>query len=87
MRLSLEKQNKTFLLWTLCSILLCLFLFTGEGSSRKDFSGGPVLELTLVDQAGLELTEICLLLPPECRDQRRVPPLLVYFVMLQIVFQ
>ena len=25
----------------------------------------PVLELALIDQAGLELTEICLLLPPE----------------------
>ena len=28
----------------------------------------PVLELALVDQAGLELTEICLSLPPECWD-------------------
>ena len=28
----------------------------------------PVLELALVDQAGLELTEIHLLLPPECWD-------------------
>ena len=26
----------------------------------------PILELALVDQAGLELTEICLSLPPEC---------------------
>ena len=28
----------------------------------------PVLELALVDQSGLELTEICLPLPPECWD-------------------
>ena len=28
----------------------------------------PVLELALVDQACLELTEICLPLPPECWD-------------------
>ena len=28
----------------------------------------PVLELVLVDQAGLELTEICPTLPPECWD-------------------
>ena len=28
----------------------------------------PILELALVDQAGLELTEICLLLPPQCWD-------------------
>ncbi|CAO2637206.1 hypothetical protein LEMLEM_LOCUS23876, partial [Lemmus lemmus] len=28
----------------------------------------PVLELALVDQVGLELTEIRLLLPPECWD-------------------
>ncbi|KAH0517543.1 Cullin-4B [Microtus ochrogaster] len=29
-----------------------------------------VLEFTLVDQIGLQLTEICLILPPECWDQR-----------------
>ncbi|KAM7319942.1 hypothetical protein ACRRTK_020385 [Alexandromys fortis] len=29
---------------------------------------GAVLELALVDQAGLELTEIHLPLPPECWD-------------------
>ena len=28
----------------------------------------PVLELTLVDQASLELTEILLPLPPQCGD-------------------
>ena len=28
----------------------------------------PVLELALLDQAGLELTEICLLLSLECWD-------------------
>ena len=28
----------------------------------------PVLELVVVDQAGLELTEILLSLPPECWD-------------------
>ena len=28
----------------------------------------PVLELALVDQVGLELTEICLPLPPQCWD-------------------
>ncbi|EGV95667.1 hypothetical protein I79_001264 [Cricetulus griseus] len=28
----------------------------------------PVLELALVDQAGFKLTEILLLLPPECWD-------------------
>ena len=38
--------------------------------SRQGFSVGlePVLELALVDQAGLELTEIRLPLPPECWD-------------------
>ena len=37
---------------------------------RQGFSVAlePVLELALVDQAGLELTEICLPLPPECWD-------------------
>ena len=37
---------------------------------RQGFSVAlvPVLELALVDQAGLELTEIHLPLPPECWD-------------------
>ena len=37
---------------------------------RQGFSEAlePVLELGLVDQAGLELTKILLLLPPECWD-------------------
>ena len=34
------------------------------------------VELALVDQADLDLTEICLCLPPRCWDLRRVPPLL-----------
>ena len=39
-----------------------------HGSLRQDFSVAlvPVLELALVDQAVLELIEICLPLPPEC---------------------
>ena len=43
----------------LCFVLLCF--------SRQDFSLAlePVLELAIVDQAGLELIEICLPLPPE----------------------
>ena len=43
------------------------FLF---GFSRQGFSVAllPVLELALVDQAGHELTEIPLPLPPECWD-------------------
>ena len=38
--------------------------------SRQGFSVAlePVLELALVDQAGLELTEIRVPLPPECWD-------------------
>ena len=37
---------------------------------RQGFSEAleSVLELVLVDQAGLELTETCLPLPPECLD-------------------
>ena len=40
------------------------------GFSRQGFSVvlEPVLELTLVDQAGLELTEIRLPLPLKCWD-------------------
>ena len=42
------------------------FFFYFLGFSRQGFSVLAVLELALVDQAALELTEICLLLPPEC---------------------
>ena len=40
------------------------------GFSRQGFSVAlePVLELVLVDQAGIEFTEIRLPLPPECWD-------------------
>lgn len=34
----------------------------------------PVLELALVEQAGPKLTNICLPLPTECWNERRVPP-------------
>ena len=52
----------TFLLW-----LLAEYLFFG-GFSRQGFSVVlvPVPELALVDQAGLELTEIRLSLLPKC---------------------
>ncbi|EGV96176.1 hypothetical protein I79_005859 [Cricetulus griseus] len=48
--------------------LFCFVLFFGF--SRQGFSVAleAVLELALVDQAGLELTEIRLPLPPECWD-------------------
>ena len=44
------------------------FSFFSFGFSRQGFSVAsvPVLELALVDQAGLELPEIHLPLPPEC---------------------
>ena len=46
---------------------LILFFF---GFSRQGFSVAlePVLELALIDQAGLKLTEICLSLPPDGWD-------------------
>ena len=47
----------------LCSV--CLFVCLKQGFS---VALEPVLELALVDQAGLEHTEICLPLPPECWD-------------------
>ena len=55
--------------------LICLFVYLFVCVSRQSFSVAlePVLELALVDQAGLELTEIYLSLPPKCWDQRRVP--------------
>ena len=47
----------------------------------------PVLELALVEQAGLKLTEIRLPLPLKCWDLRRAPPppsLLVRFYLLVV---
>ena len=54
--------------------LICPFLFFFE--TGFSVAVEPFLELALVDQAGLELTEIRLPLPPECWDERRVllPP-------------
>ena len=44
--------------------------FVGVDFTRQGFSVAlePVLEQAIVDQAGLELTEIHLPLPPECWD-------------------
>ena len=52
-------------------VVVCLFVFF----LKQGFSVAlePVLELILVDQAGLELTEICLPLPPKCWNKRRAP--------------
>ena len=56
MKQALKKQS------TFCR---CCFVFLRQGFSAALKS---VLELTLVNQASLELTEICLLLPPEYWD-------------------
>ena len=63
-----------FLLYLFCGVgvsendflFVCLFVCF----SRQGFSVAlePALELALVDQSGLKLTEICLPLPPECWD-------------------
>ena len=52
-------------IFVLFGFVLFCFVF-----SRQGFSAAlePVLELSLVDQAGLELTEIRLPLPPKCWD-------------------
>ena len=52
----------------LCSwlFLFCFVLFFETGFLRV--TALAVLELALVDQAGLRLTEICLPLPPKCWD-------------------
>ena len=51
-------------------VVLFVFVCFGFGFLRQDFAVAlePVLELVLVDQASLKLTEICLPLPPECWD-------------------
>jgi hypothetical protein len=50
----------------------CLFLFCFV--LRQGFFSAVWPGTHSVDQAGLNLTEIHLPLPPECWDQRRVPP-------------
>ena len=47
-------------------VLFCFVLFFRDRVSSVAWE--PVLELALVDQAVLELTEIRLPLPPECWD-------------------
>ena len=44
-------------------LFFSFFLFSRQGFSVALI---PVLDLALVDQAGLKLTEIRLLLPPKC---------------------
>ena len=56
------KITKVTMMHTFCFIL---FLFFKNGFS---VALGPVLKVALVDQAGPELTEIRLLLPPKCWD-------------------
>ena len=54
-----EKNGNTFFMYLF--IYLFFNLFSRQGIS---VALQPVLELALVDQGGLELTEICLPLPP-----------------------
>ena len=53
-----------FLVFLLCFVWVWFF----EIGVLKALGLEPVLEQALVDQVGLELTEICLPLPPQCWD-------------------
>ena len=55
-------------------ILFYFILFFGFLRQGLSVVLEPVLELALVDQAGLELTEIQLPLSHECWDKRHAPP-------------
>ena len=63
MSLQFTQESQTFFFYYFFNFFIFYF-------SRQGFSVAlePVLELALVDQAGLELTEIRLPLPPECWD-------------------
>ena len=56
----------SFFLFFFLSFFLSFFLFFETGFLCVALE--PVLELAIVDQAGLELREIHLPLPPECWD-------------------
>ena len=59
-------MEKSFVIVVVVVLFVCLVF----GFSRQGFSVALelVLELALIDQAGLKLTEIHLSLPPECWD-------------------
>ena len=64
----LFQANQFFFMYILVSVRIFFFFFFCF--SRQGFSValGPVLERALVGQICLELTEICLPLPPKCWD-------------------
>ena len=64
------KNNKNNSLGKIFTFFWFFVLVLVFGFLRQGFSVAlePVLELTLVAQTGLELTEICLPLPPKCWD-------------------
>ena len=66
MSLQFTQESQTFFfLFFLIFFIFFIFYFSSQGFS---VALEPVLELALVDQAGLELTKIHLPLPPECWD-------------------
>ena len=58
----LGRKMCLYILVLVLFIFVCLFFKTGLLSAALV----PILELTLVDKAGIKLTEILLPLPPEC---------------------
>ena len=63
MSLQFTQESQTFFFFYFFNFFI--FYFSSQGFS---VALEPVLELALVDQAGLELTKIHLPLPPECWD-------------------
>ena len=58
-----------FFSWFVCVLVFWLFVWLVSFIQVKvSLALEPVLELALVDQAGLELTEFHLPLPSECWD-------------------
>ena len=49
-----------------------VLILTCEGTGFLCVTTLAILELALVEQAGLEFTEICLPLPPECTTPARL---------------
>lgn len=78
MLLTIMEESYLLSCFVICSVFF-LFCF---GILRQSLCGPGHPGTCCVHQAGLKLTEVYLPLPPECWDERQVPPCIVSLVSL-----